>query len=214
MKKIRVGVADDHPIILAGVNNILSACIDIDVAFTSSTIEEIVFSLQNKVVDVLICDYEFEDDPHADGLNLLQRIQRLAPLTRVLFLSTHTGTHIVSSALALGASGFIGKGQADFSNLADAVRKVHGGSIYLPAALSGELLEGMYFTGKPNGLRALSEKELTVARMICAGNSIGDVAQRLQRSPKTISNQKNAAMKKLGATNDIEMVKIMRDLSA
>lgn len=213
MKKIKVGIADDHPIVLAGVNNILSACSDMEIAFASGTIDELLVLLQHNPVDVLICDYEFEDDPNADGLHLLQKIQRIVPATRVLFLSAHTGVHIVSGALNLGASGFIGKAQADFSNLAHAVRKVHSSSIYLPEALSNALLEGMFLSNKPQGLQALSKKEFAVAQMICAGQTISDIAQRLVRSPKTISNQKNAAMKKMGASNDVDMVNIMRDLS-
>jgi two-component system capsular synthesis response regulator RcsB len=46
--------------------------------------------------------------------------------------------------------------------------------------------------------------------MICNGMSIGAIAERLKRSPKTVSNQKNAGMKKLGARNDVELAAIMR----
>lgn len=214
MKKIKIGIADDHPIVLTGVRNFLSACPDMEISFSATIIDDLLQSLQVHSVDVLICDYEFEDDPHADGLNLLRKVQRLAPSTSVLFLSAHTGVHIVAGALKQGARGFIGKGQADFHHLSQAVRMVQAGRTYLPADLEDSLREGAFLDDKPQGLQALSEKELIVAQMICAGQSISDIAQRLRRSPKTISNQKNAAMKKIGATNDVEMVNMMRDLSA
>ena len=214
MEKIKIGIADDHPIVLAGISNIISACLDMEIIFATTAINDLLQSLQVSDIDVLICDYEFEDDPQADGLNLLRRIQRLTPEIPVLFLSAHTGIHIVSGALKQGARGFIGKGQADFTELAGAVRKVHGGRIYLPEALADSLREFSFTPDKAQGLQALSEKELVVAQMICAGQSISDIAQRLQRSPKTISNQKNAAMKKIGASNDVEMVNMMRDLTA
>ena len=214
MKKIRIGIADDHPIVLTGVSNFLSACGDMEIVFSATSIDALLQALSLHQIDVLICDYEFEDDPHADGLNLLYKIQRLAPATPVLFLSAHTGVHIVAGALKQGARGFIGKAQADFHHLAQAVRIVHAGRRYLPEGLADTLREGSFLEDKPQGLEALSEKELIVAQMICAGQSIGDIARRLQRSRKTISNQKNAAMKKIGASNDVEMVNMMRDLSA
>jgi len=214
MEKIKIGIADDHPIVLAGVSNIINACGDMEIVFAASEISDLLHCLQNNVIDVLICDYEFEDDVQADGLHLLRRIQRLVPDLPILFLSAHTAVHIVSGAIRQGAGGFIGKGQADFVQLGNAVRVVHAGRTYLPEALVDSLREASLMENKPQGLQALSEKEMVVAQMICAGQSITDIAQRLRRSPKTISNQKNAAMKKIGASNDVEMVNIMRDLTA
>jgi two-component system capsular synthesis response regulator RcsB len=159
-----------------------------------------------------VCDYEFEGDPYADGLNLLDRIQRISPPTQVLFLSAHSSTYIVSAALSAGAAGFIGKGREGLANLAAAVRTVRAGSAYLPDSLATKLQSTVRRTGETDApCNALSEKEATVVRMICNGMSIGAIAERLKRSPKTVSNQKNAGMKKLGVRNDVELVAIMRE---
>ncbi|PPU94937.1 response regulator transcription factor [Xanthomonas albilineans] len=212
MDRIRVGIADDHPIVLLGVTSVLKDNLDIEVVFSCDAIDQLLRSLAEQPVDVLLCDYEFESDPQADGLHLLQRLRRLAPQMRLLVLSAHTAPSIVSAALQLGASGFIGKSRADFGNLVAAVRDVASGRLYVPSSLSAALLTTRYSRSSATGVNTLSAKEATVARMTADGLSLGEIAARLKRSPKTISNQKIAAMKKLGAKNDVELATILREL--
>jgi two-component system capsular synthesis response regulator RcsB len=133
----------------------------------------------------------------------------------VLFLSSFSAFHIVSGALNHGAAGFIGKKEEDFAALPTAVRSVYGGSVYLPASLASVVLSNVF---KPdvkvrgNLQEALSPRELEVVRLLFDGSTIMEIADRLSRSPKTISNQKNSAMKKLAAKNDVELAKVVRDL--
>jgi len=212
MKTITIGIADDHPVVLQGVAHLLGAHSDIDIRFATERIDALLQLLVDKPVDVLVCDYEFEADRHADGLNLLARVRRLAPRTRVLFLSAHSSAYIVSAALEAGAAGFVGKQHEDFTNLAVAIHSVSNHCIYLPASLRKRMLSTAAGGSKRAAwLNRLSEKEATVVRMICDGLSISDIAGRLNRSPKTVSNQKNAGMKKLGVRNDVELVKVMRE---
>lgn len=213
MKAITVGVADDHPVVLQGVSSLLDAYSDINILFTTGHIGTLLELLIEKPVNVLVCDYEFEADRHADGLNLLARIRRIAPDTRVLFLSAHSSAYIVTAALEAGAAGFVGKQHEDFANLAVAIRTVSHHNVYVPASLRARMLAAT--TGGSNRtswIARLSEKEATVVRMTCEGLSITDIAGRLNRSPKTVSNQKNAGMKKLGARNDVELLKVMREV--
>ncbi|KKB62074.1 chemotaxis protein CheY [Robbsia andropogonis] len=213
MKKISVGLADDHPIILLGVTQVLTQHSDIDVQFSCSSIGDLFQHLSDTPVDVLLCDFEFADDAQADGVDLLKRIKRVAPNTKVVILSSHTGSHIVSTSLAAGASGFIGKARSDCANLPHAIREVQSGSIYLPGSIASAVLSNIFQgVDKATGLSALSEKESIVARMTCDGFSISEIAARIHRSPKTVSNQKGAAMRKLGARNDVELASIMREL--
>ncbi|AJC47779.1 MULTISPECIES: response regulator transcription factor [Xanthomonas] len=214
MDRIRVGIADDHPIVLLGVTSVLKNTPGIDLLFSCDGIGQLLRELVKQPVDVLLCDYEFESDPQADGLHLLQRLRRLAPQMRLLVLSAHTAPSIVSAALQLGASGFIGKSRADFGNLAAAVQEVASGRLYVPGSLSAALLTTHYRKNGAIGMDALSAKEATVARMTADGLSLSEIADRLKRSPKTISNQKIAAMKKLGAKNDVELAALLRELDS
>jgi two-component system capsular synthesis response regulator RcsB len=210
---IRVGIADDYPVVLRGVESIIGPCTDMRIIFSVETIQALMEQLKKNPVDILLCDYTFEDDTQADGLDLLGKLQRFAPTMRVIFFSGHAVHHIISSAMKLGASGFVGKSKSDFVNLPQAIRSVNAGNIYLPPSLSAMLLEQMYGNNsKSPGIQSLSTRELAVAKMICEGMSIIDIATRLHRSPKTISNQKLSAMKKLGAVNDVDLSRIFREI--
>ncbi|WP_029220754.1 response regulator [Xanthomonas cassavae] len=86
MTRITVGVADDHPIVLLGLNSALSNNIDIDLIFSCERIEQLMKKLQTHPVDVLLCDYEFDNDPMADGLVLLKKLRHVAPNTKLIVL--------------------------------------------------------------------------------------------------------------------------------
>ncbi|QNB09805.1 response regulator transcription factor [Herbaspirillum frisingense] len=165
--------------------------------------------LDKDPVDVLLCDYIFDYEPHADGLTRLRKIRLSAPVTRIIFLSAYAEPSIIADALRLGAAGFIGKGTADFANLPQAIRDAHIGNIYLSPSLSALMLRRLFDRkAKPTGIDNLSERELQIVRMIHQGMSIGEIADRECRSPKTISNQKQSAMKKLGVNNDVQLIQL------
>lgn len=212
MSRITVGIADDHPIVLTGVTSVLNEQLDLEVAFSCDEIGQLLHHIAERPVDVLLCDFEFESDPQADGLHLLQRLRRMAPAMRLLVLSAHSSPAIVSAALELGSAGFIGKSRAGFGNLATAVRDVAAGGLYVPPSLSSALLANRYNKSGTIGMDTLSPKEVSVARMTADGLTITEIAMRLNRSPKTISNQKVAAMKKLGAKNDVELAALLQEL--
>ena len=210
---IRVGIADDYPVVLRGIEAILSPCPDMQLAFSAESIAQLMTCLAQTPIDVLLCDYAFDDDPQADGLDLLKRLRRHHPELKIIFLSAHAQPQIISSALELGAAGFIGKNRTDVVNLPQAIYCVQAGQVYLPQSLSASLLGSLYSVhSRQTGLGQLSERELVVARMICQGMSIAAIAERLKRSPKTISNQKVAAMKKLGVSNDVELSRVFQSL--
>jgi two-component system, NarL family, captular synthesis response regulator RcsB len=214
VSKIKVAIADDHPVVLIGIRSILSDAPDIEVIYEAEEVKDLLAKVADQPPDVLVCDYEFDEDEAIDGLHLLGRLVRLAPGTRVLLLSSHSATHIVSTALAGGAAGFVGKTEADFAVLVDAIRRVHRGETYVPPSIASALFSNVFGSNasRSTGITALSPRELEVVRLICMGYSISEVAQRMNRSPKTVSNQKNSAMKKLAARNDVELAKAARDL--
>ncbi|MGV7189967.1 response regulator [Xanthomonas axonopodis] len=213
MTKITVGVADDHPVVLIGINSVLKNNGDLDLLFSCEKIQQLILMLQTHPVDVLLCDYEFNNDPIADGLTLLKNLRRTAPNTKILILSAHSSPAIVAATLETGVSGFIGKSRSDFGNIATAVRTVAAGRLWISKNLSETLLPFAVHRYANHNSNHLSPKESSVARMTADGLTIREIANRLQRSPKTISNQKIAAMRKLGAKNDVELATLMHQLN-
>ncbi|WP_233411978.1 LuxR C-terminal-related transcriptional regulator [Paraburkholderia kururiensis] len=213
MNRITVGIAHGHPAVLLGLKSFIESASDIDILFCVDSVEKLFLVVRERPVDVLLCQYEFDDLSNGDGLNLLDRMRAINQRIRVLFLTSNSGIHVISAALARGAAGFIGKEECKFERLADAIRMVHGGNIYLPLTMANSMLSNIFRDrcGKI-GAESLSPRELEVVRMICSGQSIIEIAKRLSRSPKTISNQKNSAMRKLAVRNDVELANAARDL--
>lgn len=213
MNRITVGIAHGHPAVLLGLRSFIKDSDDIDIVFCVDNLDELFTKLRGHCVNVLLCQYEFDDPSSGDGLNLLDRINALDSKVRVLFMTTNSGIHVISAALARGAAGFIGKEKCDFERLAEAIRVAHGGNVYLPLTIANAMLSNVFRDryGKV-GAELLSPRELEVVRMICSGQSIVEIANRLSRSPKTISNQKNSAMRKLAVRNDVELANAARDL--
>ncbi|MBB5390557.1 MULTISPECIES: response regulator transcription factor [unclassified Herbaspirillum] len=213
-KCIRVGVADDYPVVLRGVESMLETCDDIDLVFSAETVEQLFTKLGKDEVDVLLCDYIFENTPHVDGLNLLKKIRREAPEVRVIFFSSYIQPHSIFSSLEYGAAGFVGKEAASFACLHQAISTVHSGQTFVAPSLSTVLFS--YLCGNKKdadfGATSLSPRELVVVRMISEGMPIRAIAEKLCRSRKTISNQKLAAMKKLGVKNDVELSRAYHSL--
>ena len=212
MRKINVGIADDHPVVLAGISRILKEESDIEVVFCADSISELLISTKTSVPDVLVCDYKFDDESAADGLNLIGRLRKEVPSTKLLIFSAYSDVRLISHALAAGASGFITKYGDGFRNLADAIRSVRAGRTYLPPIEAGTLLARLYNDGtqRKHGVDALSPREFEVVRLLCTGLSINEIADLVRRSPKTIGNQKCTAMQKLAAKNDVDLIKIAR----
>jgi two-component system capsular synthesis response regulator RcsB len=184
------------------------------VVFSAETITALMTYLKKIPVDILVCDYKFEDDLQKDGLDLLRKLQQCASGMHIILLSGKLAPYVVSSALKIGTAGFVGKGKSDFVDLPQVIRTVYAGNIFLSPSLSTSMHEQMYGRDKKLiAIERLSHREFNVVSMICCGMSINEIATRLKRSPKTISNQKISAMKKLGVSNDVALSLVFDELT-
>ncbi|KVV48305.1 hypothetical protein WK92_15080 [Burkholderia ubonensis] len=213
MDRIRVGVADSQPIVLIGLKSLFIEAPDMDALFFVDTGKKLMVQLRAQAVDVLLCDYGSRGSTLGEGFSLLRLIVDTHASTRVVVFSAASTPYVAQAALTHGAAGFLGKCDADPSHLKEAIRSVHAGRIYLPPTESMEVLSNVFGSNTARlGIESLSSRELEVTQKICAGLTISEIANRLSRSPKTISNQKHAAMRKLGVRSDAELVMAMRDL--
>lgn len=206
-RRINVIVADDHPVVSAGVASILSAQMDINVAGVTSTISGLLLLLQQQPCDVLICDYSFNADQQPDGVALFKRIKRSHRDVSIIVLTAHQDIAVlVSRVMSTGVAGFLRKSSQDFTRLPEIIRSVHAGQTFVDPAVAVELLEA----GRPTqaSVESLSERELEVFRMLGRGMSVTEIAMHMNRSIKTISHQKMKAMHKLGARSDADLYRI------
>jgi DNA-binding NarL/FixJ family response regulator len=143
--------------------------------------------------------------PGASGVPLIEALRRLRPELPILVLSMHSDGQIVSRALRAGAAGYVTKGSS-MAVLTEAVTRVAGGGRYIDPAL----VECVVFdqASMPMPLHeTLSARETQVLSMIVAGLRLGEIADRLHVSAKTISTHKTRLMQKLRIDNNADLVR-------
>ncbi len=222
MKRLRVALLDDHAVVRHGLVNRLGSEPDIDLVGVYGSSRDMLAGLQREPAEVLLLDFALSPS-ELDGVSLIRALRARMPDCRILILSAHHDPSTVSLALRVGARGFVGKGE-DMAELVKAIRTVAAGAIYLNADMSYRVAEATTTaaaqdSGDGDGadlLRgaALSAREREVIRCYLDGMTITEIAQKFNRSLKTISSQKAAAFRKLGVTSNNELFKIKHTIAS
>jgi len=208
---LKVVIADDHPLILMGVADLLARDVGISVQATASSPSEVVAALQNELPDVLVTDYSMPDDPrYGDGMAFIGYLLRRFPGLKVLVLTMLSNPMMVASLYDLGVAGVVQK-QHDHKELIRALRTIALGNRYHPPnRASGRAQANAANHANPASLderiASLSPREFEVLRLFAQGHAVSDVAAKLNRSIKTVSSQKTAAIRKLGVNNNQELI--------
>lgn len=204
--KLRVFLADDHPMVLLGIRSILESE-GIDVVGTATSTDALIQGLRSHPCDVVITDLMMPGGSLPDGTLLIQEIRAEFPLLPVLVMTMVSNLGIIDSLLRLGVLGVIEKTER-MDMLVEAVRAVAGRRRFESPRLMDQLLS--YRSDRGNSER-LSPREAEVIRLLASGLSVSEIGIRLERSLKTISRQKMDAMRKLGLESDVELYNYARD---
>ncbi|WGK60076.1 response regulator transcription factor [Pantoea sp. SS70] len=220
---VSIALLDDHFLVLRGLSDVLRENPDFKVVGTFTSSKELLNCIKNTKVDVIIADYELAP-ADIDGLNLIKTLNRLHPRVAVLVVSAHYNPATVALALRGGAKGFIGKNRP-FDEIQNAALEVSRGRTFIEPQMAQELanqqrhgevlISGNYSEANVRhavSLSALSPKEQEVIRCFLAGMTVTDIAEKFNRSLKTISGQKQSAMRKLGLKADHELFIIKDEL--
>ena len=218
MKPIRVALLDDHAVVREGLVSHLNALPRITVVGIYKNSRELMRDMPSAQPDVLLLDYVLGRD-ELDGVSLIRALQARFATCRILVLSSRDDTATVSLILRVGARGFISKGE-DIAELFKAIKTVANGAIYLSAEISYALADVIQQSAAPapvtgeneQQLAALSAREQEVIRCYLDGMTVTQIAEKFNRSIKTISTQKNTAFRKLGVTSNNGLFKIMKTL--
>lgn len=194
---IRVGIADDHAIVRAGLRECLSAHVDLRVAGEAGTGDEALALARSGEIDVLLLDISM---PGLNGVDALAAIKARLPDLPVLMLSSFPEAHYATALLRQGAAGYLGK-DTDPDQIADAVRLAARGRRYVSPALAERLADGLVrgpeaaADAPPHA--ALSERELQVFLRLAQGETIGHIAETMHLSVKTVSTYRSRVLAKL-----------------
>lgn len=194
---IRVLTVDDHPLLREGIAALIKGEPDMQVVAESSDGEEAVKLFRLHRPDVTLMDLQM---PSLDGTEAIRRIREEFPNARIIVLSTYSGDVQVLKAIKAGARGYILKGHVH-RELLDAIRTVHAGHKRLPPEVAAELAEHAADD-------ALSSREIDVLRLIGAGNSNKQIADKLSIGETTVKSHITNILSKLGANDRAHAVTI------
>jgi DNA-binding NarL/FixJ family response regulator len=204
---IRVLIADDHKIMLAGLRSLLEKQTDFDVVGEAENGRKAVQMTQEKEPDVVVMDVSM---PDLNGMEATVQIIDSLPETKVIALSMHSDKRFVMGMLKAGASGYLLKDCAS-QELANAILQVAGGKKYLSPEITGVVIDDFLQGASPDGVASvaskLSAREREVLQLIAEGWSTKQIASHLYVSIKTIETHRRQIMKKLDLHNIADLTK-------
>ncbi|MEU5694030.1 response regulator transcription factor [Actinosynnema sp. NPDC020468] len=210
---IRVLIADDEPLMRAGIKAILGTADDIELVAEAGDGREAVQCALERRVDVAVLDIRM---PRLDGLAAARELKSVAPSVRVVVLTTFGEDDNIVRALSDGAAGFLLKDSAP-EELLRAVRAVHAGEAYLSPMVTSRVVGMVAQVGQPRRQEAikqvggLTEREVEVLSLLGLGMSNADVGQRLHMSEATVKTYVSRLLAKLGLTNRVQAALLARD---
>ncbi|MQA19172.1 response regulator transcription factor [Rugamonas rivuli] len=193
MKKIRVMLADDHPIVMTGFAMSLEGQ-GLHVVAQARTPEEAVEQYRAHKPDVAVLDLRFGEQ--LTGLDAAKQILAQAPDAAIVFLSQFDQDSLIKETYRLGGRAFMTK-DCDPADLAAAVRRAHDGELYFLPHIA-ERLANLSVRGDASPQSQLDERALEIFTLMAEGLTNAEIAEKLDVSTKTISNISQAVKEKLG----------------
>jgi DNA-binding NarL/FixJ family response regulator len=204
---IRVLVADDHAVVRRGLRELLAEAGDIEVAAEAATAAEALERVRQQPLDVVVLDLSL---PGRGGLDLLGEIKGERAGLPVLILTMHPEEQYAVRALKAGASGYLTKESAP-EQLVAAVRRAAAGGRYVTPSLAEKLAGHLDDQRAREPHESLSDREYQVFRRLAAGRTVGQIAEEMSLSVKTVSTYRARILEKTGLGGNAELMRYALD---
>lgn len=210
MKKLKILIADDHPLFRHGVKTLFTTTPDLEVVAEVTSGEEAIHHAKSLEPDVILMDLRM---PVCNGIEATREIVKNNPRIQILILTMFQDDHSVFAAMRAGAKGYVLK-DAEKDDLLNAIRTVgNGGAIFSPG-IASKMID--YFSvARPAAPKEvfpeLTEREREVLYLMADGASNSGIASRLKISGKTVSNYITNILNKLQVTDREEAVLLVRE---
>lgn len=197
MRKIRVLVVDDHPLLRDGLIALLEDQADLEYVGQASNGREGVEQYGLLRPDIVLMDIQM---PEANGIEAMIEIRRIDPSARIIVLTTYSGDIQVLRAMDAGARAYLLKDSLH-KELLDTIRGVHGGKKTVSPSIAAELAEH-------SRMDELTPREVDVLRLIAGGHANKEIAGRLSINEETVKSRVKNILAKLHANDRTHAVTI------
>src|SRR5450631_4309431 len=206
--RVRIVIADDHPIVRDGLKKLLLLEDDFDVVGEAGDGREVLEKVRELDPDVLLLDLRM---PNLDGLGALQALQQVNQRTRVIILTASEDKNEFVQAMKLGCSGIVLKQTAP-DLIVKSIRKVHSGEIWLDSHTTAAVMRQFSSpndpgggTGKARERSPLSTREREIVQLVAQGYKNKEMAEKMFISEQTVKNHLHNIFDKLGVSDRLEL---------
>jgi DNA-binding NarL/FixJ family response regulator len=205
---IRVVLADDHPIVRAGLRAVIEKSKE-DIVIVDEAIngKDVLKIAEKSAVDVYLLDVEM---PHLNGIETAERLLGKDPKTKIIILSIHDSRIFVHRALRSGVKGYILKENAT-EEVIQAIQEVFRGRFFLSPGISSYIVDG--FLGKVGARKeksaetGLTKREREVLQLIGEGSTNKEIAQKLNLYLNTVHVHRRNLMQKLNIHKQADLIR-------
>ncbi|MBK7768403.1 MAG: response regulator transcription factor [Sulfuritalea sp.] len=200
---IRVLIADDHTLMRDGLKQILATAGDMVVAGEASDGFQTIDQVRGGDWDLLLLDMSM---PGRSGVELIKQIKAEKPRLPILVLSMHKESEYAVRSIRAGAAGYLCKDSAS-EQLLNAIREVAAGGRFIGPDVASDLAFSLIQRDDRPLHALLSDREYMIFRKLTAGDGIGEIAQRLNLSAKTVSTYKARVLQKMEMSSVADLIR-------
>ena len=201
-QQLKVLLADDHELVRAGLERLLADAQDVEVVGAASNGFEVLRQVEESSPDLVLLDVSM---PGKGGMDTLKELRQRFPGVRVLMLSMYPEDQYAVRLLKEGAAGYMTKESAP-EELLNAIRRIHGGGRYVSAQLADALVTHLESGDGAESHTCLSDREFQVMCMLASGKTVGQIAEELVLSVKTVSTYRTRILQKMNLTNTAQIM--------
>ncbi|WP_268123423.1 response regulator [Roseivirga pacifica] len=205
MDKIKVLVADDHQVIIDGLEAIISDVPELEFAGGALNGNQVIEMVESKAVDMVLMDINM---PEMDGLECTSYLNKHYPQIRIIALSMHDNPRLAKRMIKNGAFGFLLKNSSK-ENILKAIFEVKEGRNFFDPLLMQNFLDVSNQKNSSSFAKKdlLTKRELEIIQLICQEKTTGEIADELSISTHTVESHRSNILLKLELKNSVGLVK-------
>ncbi len=201
---INILLTDDHALVRTGIRRLLEDSGDVNIVGEADCGESSLKLAQELKPDVILMDVNM---PGIGGVEACRRILQRNPAQKIIVLTIHNEQTFPKRMLEIGAKGYLTK-ECGVDEILAAIRQVYHGGAYIAPSIAQQLALSLLPGNESNPIDRLSRREFQVMLMISHGLTNAEISEKLCLSPKTISTYRLRLLEKLGAQNEVDLIKI------